>query len=319
MAIQVADGFYITTNIPSDARSVVTDLTELNAMPTLVRFLGLKTWVISEGIYYYLPDDINTWEPFEAGGGGGGGSRLNLMEDGSFEGDAPFGFEMSGAGSITVETSDVMVTPSNVQAMKVALSADNQIHQLWEIPPAMNGVKGRLEFWAKTNKEIVVSVWSNGSLVGTDLVEISSTYKKFSLPFIFNSDNVEVFIDNDEAATYLFDEMFIGPSTNAEFTDDQLAAMPNGIVEAGVVSDYTLDANAPDFITVDTSGNNVTIDLPAPSNFKRTITIIKIIDNNNTLIINGNGALVNGSATKEIWDINNSVTLRSDGTNWWIT
>jgi hypothetical protein len=48
----------------------------------------------------------------------------------------------------------------------------------------------------------------------------------------------------------------------------------------------------------------------------KTITIKKIDSSINSVIIDGSGALIDGSATYTIYTQYDSVTLQWDGTNW---
>lgn len=62
--IPIADGFLLGSQKPVDLRQQVNTYVELEAIPTIQRYLGLKTYVIEEKKYYYLKEDINIWEEF---------------------------------------------------------------------------------------------------------------------------------------------------------------------------------------------------------------------------------------------------------------
>lgn len=71
-------------------------------------------------------------------------------------------------------------------------------------------------------------------------------------------------------------------------------------------SDYT--------VLVDTTGGNVTVTLNTPPAGK--IYNIKKIAAGNTLTIDGNGATIDGSATKTVTTLNANTQIQFDGTNY---
>lgn len=77
MAILLNDGFAIGTNIPVDSRFVVATLAARDALDPLVRYQGLATHVLEDGVTYRLIGGIDNanWEE-DGGAGGGGGSAL---------------------------------------------------------------------------------------------------------------------------------------------------------------------------------------------------------------------------------------------------
>ena len=68
--IPIADGFLLGSQKPVDLRQQVNTYIELEAIPTIQRYLGLKTYVIEEKKYYYLKEDINIWEEYSSGSEG---------------------------------------------------------------------------------------------------------------------------------------------------------------------------------------------------------------------------------------------------------
>ena len=88
MAIEVQDGFNISTNKPVDDRYVKATLIERDAMVPEVRYIGLTCFVVSENIRYILRNGITNddWEPDDGGEGGGGTNPLIIGsgEDGSW-------------------------------------------------------------------------------------------------------------------------------------------------------------------------------------------------------------------------------------------
>ena len=62
--IPIADGFLLGSQKPVDLRQQVNTYVELEAIPTIQRYLGLKTYVVEEKKYYYLKEDINIWEEY---------------------------------------------------------------------------------------------------------------------------------------------------------------------------------------------------------------------------------------------------------------
>lgn len=70
MAITIADGFNVTTGLPIDSRFVVADLTARNALNSLVRYRGLKTFVIADQTTYCLKAGITNGDWVSEGSGG---------------------------------------------------------------------------------------------------------------------------------------------------------------------------------------------------------------------------------------------------------
>jgi len=83
-------------------------------------------------------------------------------------------------------------------------------------------------------------------------------------------------------------------------------------------ADYTADGTDSTII-IDASGANVTITLPAAANCEGRIYNIKAVDITNTATVDGNGAeTIDGSATYVFISQYESITIQSDGTEWWI-
>lgn len=64
MSIPLASGFLLGSQMPVDLRTVVDTYADLQAIPTIQRYLGLQVYVVQDMKYYYLKDDINTFIPF---------------------------------------------------------------------------------------------------------------------------------------------------------------------------------------------------------------------------------------------------------------
>lgn len=80
-----------------------------------------------------------------------------------------------------------------------------------------------------------------------------------------------------------------------------------------VTENYTVTSD--DYtILVDTSAGDITITLNTPDTGK--VYNIKKIDAANTLTIDGNGALIDGSATVTVTALNENTQIQFDGTNY---
>lgn len=84
MGINVASSFSRQAPVPIDDLLFVADLTARDAIPAGVRYEGMFTYVVSEGLNYQLIGGIDNanWEDFGSGGGGGGSSLEFYTVDG---------------------------------------------------------------------------------------------------------------------------------------------------------------------------------------------------------------------------------------------
>lgn len=87
------------------------------------------------------------------------------------------------------------------------------------------------------------------------------------------------------------------------------------VIVRNIIGDDTASEDD-DVILADTTSGDVMITLPDPATIAKRMTFKKLADAN-ALVINGNGNNIDGSATIEIYNINNSVTLVSNGTEWY--
>jgi len=70
-------------------------------------------------------------------------------------------------------------------------------------------------------------------------------------------------------------------------------------------------------VLVDATSNNITVDLPDPTEVGRTITIKRIDATPNTVTLDGLGANIDNNSTMNII-FPLAIKLISDGSNWWI-
>lgn len=80
--------------------------------------------------------------------------------------------------------------------------------------------------------------------------------------------------------------------------------------------DYT--AQEGEIILVDASGGDVTITLPSPTGITSPIDIKKIDSSTNQVIIDGDGANIDGASTREIDCQYVSISVVTNATNWFI-
>ena len=86
-----------------------------------------------------------------------------------------------------------------------------------------------------------------------------------------------------------------------------------------IINKAALGTSDAGVILVNTTSNNVAVTLPAASTTLMYQFIIKRISAGaNTLTINTVSGNIDGSATKSIPTQYDSVTIRSDGTNYWL-
>ena len=86
-----------------------------------------------------------------------------------------------------------------------------------------------------------------------------------------------------------------------------------------VTADYTVSAND-SFIKVDATAAPVTITLMLASSGKeKRLTIKKIDSSANAVTVDGNGSeTIDGATTVSLPSQYNSVSIMSDGTEWWV-
>lgn len=73
MSINISSSFKLGGAIPIDERYVFPSLTQANALGVSYRYLGLMSFIQDQQKYYYLKDNINTWEEFKTGSGASDG------------------------------------------------------------------------------------------------------------------------------------------------------------------------------------------------------------------------------------------------------
>lgn len=102
-------------------------------------------------------------------------------------------------------------------------------------------------------------------------------------------------------------------------TQAQHTALSSSISVSTVTTNTTLtDANGT--VLVDTTAGNVTITLPnATTNTGKSFIMKRITAGGNTLTIATGGGTIDGSATVSMPLQYESLTMQSDGTNYWIT
>lgn len=109
MAIKIQDGFEVETNKPIDDRFVFADLTARDALDPLLRYQGLKSFVISEGIAFRLIGGIDNANWVEESGSGGGASYR--VQDGTFA---------NASNEVIADDKDVLIiresSPGNIVA-----------------------------------------------------------------------------------------------------------------------------------------------------------------------------------------------------------
>ena len=71
-------------------------------------------------------------------------------------------------------------------------------------------------------------------------------------------------------------------------------------------------------ILVNTASGNITVTLPAASAAKRKIYNIKKVDSSNTLTIATGGGTIDGAVSKTLTTLHESLSLHSNGTDWFI-
>jgi hypothetical protein len=84
------------------------------------------------------------------------------------------------------------------------------------------------------------------------------------------------------------------------------------------VSAYTV-VSADEIVKCDSSGGAFTVTLPTAASYKKPLTIVKVSSDFTGITIDGNGSeTINGALTIKIHSQYESVTLVSDGSNWFI-
>lgn len=149
---------------------------------------------------------------------GSGGSRLNLLEDGSFE-KGTDGWIVS-SGSIDIEEEDLLVTPTNTKALTASVNPFSVLRKFLEVlNPSYQNVDGEISFLVKafSNFDLVVS-YVDGS---SNVVELLNrpitgnsrwTYYQFPVKLIQTYD-IRIFfspVEEDSPSDLILDEVFFG-------------------------------------------------------------------------------------------------------------
>ena len=143
------------------------------------------------------------------GGGGAGGSRLNLLsETESYESGTDG--TCSGSCVLSVETTNVLVTPENVQALSIAFSAASETYELASTYDAdSEGTQAYAEAWIKTtatDAEFCIDIDSVESCVDIE----AGDYRPYSIPATFGTTSASLKVKSGSASTIYIDEPFLG-------------------------------------------------------------------------------------------------------------
>lgn len=178
-------------------------------------------------------------------------------------------------------------------------------------------VNGKTTISGNTNNTILVVSGSTGTLLS---INDNNTDTLFSVATTGDTTNFSVLTGGTRIHNYLFDSNNVSGSTNQVLTSTPTGLKwSNGYSVTGVSTTYNITITSGTIVVLgDTNGGQFTVNLPTAVGNSATI-IIKKINGTPSLIVDGSGdETIDGSATKTITSVNESVTLISNNTNWFI-
>jgi len=141
-------------------------------------------------------------------GKGIGGTRLNLIDDGSFERKIDQGTCTS--CTATNETSEVLPTDNNARSLKLAFSASSGDYTITETTGAQySGVDMIARCWIKTSAaDITFQVHANGTVISglSQTVSSGDKWGYYLIPFTANTTSNAIVIN---AATSITDDVYV--------------------------------------------------------------------------------------------------------------
>lgn len=236
------------------------------------------------------------------------------MEQATSFGSTPT-YAMSAGNTLTITHADalhdfVTLNPTTSASSSVVLTEMNSVNSqlMFDIHDgaSANVVLRRGLYMA--NKDDLSGVGTQGTVVGVDIDDQTVTGTAYSLR------SVGAGVQMRHVGRAIFGAN-TAPNSNLQVTGSYAGSIKT-ITSAdspytATDADYTIIAN--------TSGGNITINLPATSGITGRIYNIKEISASNTLTIDPNASEnIDGSTTKTINTQYQSVQIISDGTQWWI-
>lgn len=164
MAIEVQDGFNVSTNKPIDDRYVKATLMERDALVPEVRYIGLTCYVVSENKRYILKEGITNddWEDDTGGGGSGSGGGIGGIEyfsSASFE-SKDWQFSHPAQASLEVTETSKFIRPTEIK---------------WESGPVGDSTR-----WVRSPKLPFGDVLRVGRILEGTVLELSGYFRFFS-------------------------------------------------------------------------------------------------------------------------------------------
>lgn len=136
---------------------------------------------------------------------------FNLFLNPSGENDT-VEWSLSGAGDISFESAE-LDSPNNKRMIKFDLAASNSALAEYDISTDYIGQKMVFKAMIKTDENLDVRIELDDVEVATAEVESSSEWQLVSVPFTPETGftgNVKIFIENENAAVYFLDMMYVG-------------------------------------------------------------------------------------------------------------
>ena len=299
MAINIADGFKVNAGVPVDSRFVFVDLTARDALDSVLRYQGLKCFVIDEGKFYSLVGGTGNENWIEEGAGdvtGPGSSSNNVIA--VFNGTT---------GKLLKQGTDVkwllnggLILNYFLAGGYAIMNSDGQVNNSVNMFVSIQG-----------SVEVVTSVESNNFLT-----------------IISNDTGNEIVIVNEDVNSSVGNRILTGTGKDLKLKPGAAIGITynsvlnrfqvvggtgGGSAEPAIRSINTNETltEDDDIVLVDTTTGDVEITLP--TTYTKKLTIKKLVDDNSVTIL----GTIDGSTDLEIFNANNKVTLVQYNSEWY--
>lgn len=229
MSFNIADGFKLSTALPIDDRYVFADQGTRDSLNTLLRYEGLKVYVIADQLFYSLVGGITDAHWVEDASGGGAATLLPVTVTADY--------------TVTDDDNFILVDASggNVDITLPAVSSYDKALYIIRIDSSSNAVS---------------ITPASGTIDGAPLDGLTSQYDAF----ILATDATNWFILGRKQKTNPLDVLTVSANTAASVDDDVILVNANGGTRTITLPDPSLYTSILRIKKIDGSTNTVIIE-----------------------------------------------------------